>query len=86
MTILNQDGTPYNPPTDKCDHGVTFDEVEAEKLLRDWAPRDPVSFILGNPASAEVRKRWPRLDDVCPKACGYVGIAYASEQHYIAGD
>lgn len=33
----------------------------------------------------EVRKRWPRLDGVCP-LCGFVGIGYASYQHYIMGD
>lgn len=34
----------------------------------------------------EIRKRWPRLDGTCPKGCGYVGIAYASQAHYIYGD
>ena len=34
----------------------------------------------------EVRQRWPRGHGVCPKGCGYVGIAYKSWAHYIAGD
>jgi hypothetical protein len=34
----------------------------------------------------EVRKRFPRLDGPCPKGCGYVGIAYVSWLHMIAGD
>ena len=34
----------------------------------------------------EIRKRWPRLMGQCPKGCGYVGIAYASYLHYLAGD
>lgn len=39
----------------------------------------------GLPAS-EVRKRWPRLDGVCPLGCGFHGIAYASMAHYVSGD
>lgn len=39
-----------------------------------------------NLSSDEVRRRWPRLNGPCPKGCGYVGIAYASPEHYIAGD
>lgn len=34
----------------------------------------------------EVRRRWPRLTGVCPKGCGYNGIAYASYLHYLSGD
>ncbi|MGK3981250.1 hypothetical protein WMF38_57165 [Sorangium sp. So ce118] len=34
----------------------------------------------------EVRRRWPRLFGECPKGCGYRGIAYASGEHYVAGD
>lgn len=34
----------------------------------------------------EVRKRWPRLDGLCPLGCGYNGIAYASKEHYVMGD
>ena len=33
-----------------------------------------------------VRRRWPRLDGSCPKACGYIGVAYASFAHYVMGD
>jgi hypothetical protein len=32
----------------------------------------------------EVRQRWPRFEGECE--CGYSGIAYASMQHYAAGD
>lgn len=45
----------------ECDHGVTFDQEAASRLLENWEPSDAVSFVMGNPASAEVRKRWPRL-------------------------
>jgi len=69
-----------------CDHGVAFDPVEAEKILAGWVPRDDVDFIVGNPAAGEVRRRWPRLNGACPKGCGFVGIAYASQEHYRAGD
>ena len=34
----------------------------------------------------EVRKRWPRLDGLCPKGCGFHGIGYVSYEHYICGD
>jgi hypothetical protein len=35
--------------------------------------------------AGEVRQRWPRLCARCPN-CGDNVIAYASFQHYIAGD
>lgn len=35
--------------------------------------------------AAEVRRRWPRLCAPCPQ-CRADVIAYASFQHYIAGD
>ena len=34
----------------------------------------------------EVVKRYPRLNGLCPKGCGYVGIAYASYEYYLSGD
>lgn len=34
----------------------------------------------------EVRKRWPRVNGICPKGCGFNGIGYASFEHYICGD
>ena len=34
----------------------------------------------------EVRKRYPRLSGLCPKGCGFNGIAYASFMHYLLGD
>ena len=69
-----------------CNHGVVFDTDEAERLLSGWEASNPAEFIAGNPASAEVRRRWPRLQGQCPKGCGYNGIAYASYEHLIAGD
>jgi hypothetical protein len=79
------------PDQDKCDHGVVFDEAAALKLLEE-TPVDPtiddpaLAFIMGSPASSVIKKRWPRLCGVCPKGCGYNGIAYASYAHYIYGD
>jgi hypothetical protein len=71
-----------------CDHGVTFDEEEAKKILGNWAPSTDVE--LGNPRTNEIRKRWPRgfftKEKPCPKGCGYVGIYYASSAHYAYGD
>lgn len=60
------------PEHKDCDHGVVFDEEEYKK----------------NPGMtpAEVQKRWPRGWGLCPKGCGFNGIAYASYMHYIAGD
>lgn len=69
-----------------CDHGLTFDKEAAEKVLGDWQPKSYVEFIMGNPASAEIQKRWPRLYGTCPKGCGYTGIAYVSMDHYRMGD
>jgi hypothetical protein len=69
-----------------CTHGVTFDEDAAHELLSGWRASNAVEFISGNPAAAEVRQRWPRLHGLCPKGCGYSGIAYASYEHMIAGD
>ena len=70
----------------ECDHGVTFDEAAAAKLHAGWEPKTEAEWITGNPACAEIRKLWPRLDGPCPKGCGYCGISYASEAHYLMGD
>jgi hypothetical protein len=69
-----------------CTHGVTFDEGEAKRVLGDWQPRNGPEFIAGNPRSAEVRKLWPRLHGLCPLGCGFNGISYVSDEHYVAGD
>ena len=70
-----------------CDHGVTFDADEARKLLdASKPPNNAAEWIAGNPASAEIRRRWPRLMGKCPKGCGFDGIAYASAEHYACGD
>jgi len=74
------------PDGPQCNHGVTFDAEEAQRLLGEWQPKDDVEFIMGNPAATEIRKRWPRLSGLCPLGCGYNGIYYASEDHYIMGD
>ncbi len=69
-----------------CDHGVTYDEAEGEKILAGWEAKSDAEFVMGNPAAKEIRKRWPRLAGPCPKGCGYSGIAYASVGHFAAGD
>ena len=55
-----------------CTHGVTFDQ-EASRTM----------------TAHEVQRRWPRgwftKEKPCPD-CGFVGIAYASTEHFIAGD
>lgn len=77
-----------------CDHGIRFDKDEAMKLLEEGAKRplvqDPaLAFILGNSAAETIRKRWPRgwftAKSPC-SGCGYVGIAYASYEHFTYGD
>lgn len=77
---------PLSPPEATCDHGVCYDPIAGEAILGGWAPASPVDFIIGNPASAEIRRRFPRLSGPCPKGCGFNSIAYASWEHYIAGD
>lgn len=52
--------------TDTCTHGVTLDAESAAKILDGWEPSDVEDFILGNPASQEIRKRWHRLSGACP--------------------
>lgn len=76
----------------KCDHGVTFDVEEAKRILVEGKLQHPegtdpmVAFIMGDPNTENVRKRFPRLCGLCPKGCGYNGIAYASMDHYLYGD
>ena len=60
-----------------CDHGVTFDEVACEAMVK--ANKDQVDAV-------EVRRRWPRLDGACSKGCGFTGIAYASFAHMCWAD
>ena len=86
MVIFRADGTLDREPETPCDHGVTFDVEEAERMLGDWPPGTGVEFLMGNPAAAEIRKRWPRLGGPCPLGCGYSGIYYASKDHYKMGD
>jgi hypothetical protein len=88
MTILDSSGARLDGSElgANCDHGVTFDEDEARKIVESWRPDSPASFIIGPPGAAEVRKRWPRLMGTCPKGCGFHGIAYASSTHYVFGD
>ena len=78
-----------------CDHGVTFDQEAAERVIREVktvSSGDAVIDFIAGPvdAVAVIRKRWPRgwftKEKPCPKGCGFVGIAYASYAHYIAGD
>lgn len=59
-----------------CDHGLTFpaDEHSARDLLRSGL------------TSHQIREMHPRLFGLCPKGCGYNGIAYVSLAHYVAGD
>lgn len=54
-----------------CDHGVAFDKDRAD---------------AENLAAHEVRSLWPRMCGLCPRGCGFSGIAYASHAHYIYGD
>ena len=95
MAILDEHGRAFNTQDHKtCDHGVTFDKDAAQRILSAPDPHkyaDPaVAFVMGHSGSAEIQKRWPRgwftAEKPCPKGCGYVGIAYASYEHYIMGD
>ena len=70
----------------RCSHGLFFDEEEARRILDGWEPKTDAEWVMGNPGSAEVRRRWPRLHGPCPLKCGFSGIAYASPEHYALGD
>jgi len=63
----------------ECDHGVEFDVKEAERIYADRAIEPALK-------TAEIRERFPRLFGVCPKGCGFDGIAYASQAHFLYGD
>jgi hypothetical protein len=78
-----------------CDHGITFDQKEAERILRETKEQPSgdaaLDFIMGpTNATAQIKKRWPRgfftRERPCPKGCGYEGIYYASPEHYSYGD
>lgn len=68
-----------NDSKPKCDHGVVFDLEEANRILDEAEAK-------GSHGNREIRKRFPRLHGVCPKGCGFNGIAYASTAHYTYGD
>lgn len=57
--------------TDECDHGVHFNAEIASAYEMTFE---------------EIRRHYPRLDGECPKGCGFCGIAYASQAHYVYGD
>ena len=95
MAILDEHGRALTLPDQKtCDHGVTFDKDAAQGILSAPDPHKcadaAVAFVMGHSGSAEIRKRWPRgwftAERPCPKGCGYIGIAYASYEHYVLGD
>lgn len=79
------------PEHKDCNHGITFDVEEAKKILggtEEDETLDPaVAFIMGPVnGTSKIRKRFPRLEGLCPKGCGYRGIYYASYEHYMYGD
>lgn len=77
-----------------CDHGVVFDEDACRALYADWKqfveanwPMSSEQYArFGQQFTSEVRQRWPRLWGKCPKGCGFDGIAYASQLHFVMGD
>jgi len=81
-----------HPEQAACDHGVFFDKEKAEKMISESLvdldkDEDPaLAFIMGSFASPSIKKMFPRLCGLCPKGCGFNGIAYASMDHYIMGD
>jgi hypothetical protein len=70
MTILDHNGEPITPPPESPCDHGVSFDPDAAR----------------NASAQEVRRRWPRLFGVCPKGCGYSGIAYASYAHYLMGD
>ena len=66
------------------------EETEEEKKQRECTAHIPVFDLeeynkTPNMSSFEVKEKWPRFFGKCAE-CGYYGIAYASFEHYIAGD
>lgn len=73
---------------EKCPHTSvmpTFDEEEAKKVLGEWEAKSALEFVTGNPASQEIRRRWPRFHGTCPDCKGKL-VLYASWAHYAMGD
>lgn len=58
-------------PNTFCDHGVVFDLENVHRLGLN---------------ATQIRALYPRLCGVCPKGCGFEGIAYASQAHFVYGD
>lgn len=65
-------------------HGGRRERVQARCAVHKPA-FDLEAFQKGLLTSETVRRRWPRFSGYCP-ACGFYGDAYASFEHYIAGD
>jgi hypothetical protein len=92
LSVLKELEMPLSP----CDHGVTFDVEAARKLFEtgiDTRVTNALGQVVGGmfgvirkATAADIRYRWPRLDGPCPKGCGFSGIAYASQTHYVYGD
>jgi hypothetical protein len=83
---------PSDAPAPKCDeHGLTLSctfgcvaPAPACDECDHGVTFDPIASR--GLSRAEIRKRWPRMSGVCPKGCGFYGAAYASYEHYIAGN
>jgi len=62
---------PDNVDPHECPHAQIMPEFDAEAAK--------------GLSAAEVKRRWPRYEGVCPD-CGQGGAFYASYEHYLMGD
>jgi hypothetical protein len=78
---------------DQASREVFFGQLAAACERAGAQPRGPTCThgVVFDAAAArglsevEIRRRWPRLEGLCPLGCGFCGAAYASLEHYLAG-
>lgn len=75
-----------HPTTDAEQVNDALEKIKEELMKRCDHGVKFDSKLAANMNAYEVKKFFPRLDGVCPKGCGYSGIAYASKKHYVMGD
>lgn len=68
---------------------IDLEEYKQKKYLEKSNCDHGLSFDLDaaeHMTTQEIRKVFPRLYGLCPKGCGFNGIAYVSKAHYVYGD
>jgi len=68
---------------------IDFNEYKDRKKLEKEKCDHGLSFdidVAERLSTQEVREIFPRLEGLCPKGCGFNGIAYVSKAHFVYGD